>query len=239
MRWLTGFLCLFFASPSFGAITLVQKVISDACSVTISANTSGNLLAVGCESQSSTLPASVTDNASGGSNTYTEVVGSRGGLSGGVAATNIFYSQTTHAGATTVTCAGSCYGAAVYEYSGALASGNPVDTSSGTVSITCSSGLCTGAQVTTTDAGDVIFSYIAPFNSILSVAAPYTDFLGATSNGQASCDYIPGSTVTNSAAVWTSSVSGDITGTSVAAFLPAAGGGGSATPFIRRVITSE
>lgn len=238
MRWLGAVLCLFFASPSFGAIALVHKAISDSCSVTIIANASGNLLATFCESQSATPAASVTDNASGGSNTYTEVVGSRGGLSGGVAATNIFYSQTTHAGATTVTCSGSCYGAAVYEYSGALASGNPVDTSSGTVQVNCTAGSCTGAQVTTINAGDVIFSGVAPGNSILSVAAPYTDFLGATSNGQASCDYIPGTTVTNSAAVWTSSVSGDITGTSVVAFLPAAGGGATA-PNLRRVITSE
>lgn len=236
MRWLGVLLCLFFASPSFAGP--IQKVISDSCSATISANSVGDFVAVACESQSSTVAASVSDNASGGSNTYTEVVGSRGGLNGGVAATNIFYSQTTHAGATTVTCAGSCYGAAVYIYNDRLASGNPVDTSSGTVSTNCVLGLCTGAPVTTLNSGDVIFSLIAPFNSILSVAAPYTDFLGGTSNGQASCDYIPGTTVMASAAVWTSSVSGDITGTSVAAFLPAAGGGGTA-PFTGRLIIAE
>lgn len=238
MKWLGTFLFLFLCSPSYGVIALVNSAISDSCSVTTTASTAGNLIAVYCEADSGTHPASVSDNGSGGSNTYTEVTGARGGLSG-IAATGIFYSQTTHAGVTTVTCSGSCFGSAAYEYSGALASGSPVDTSSGSVTQNCISGICTGAPVTTLNSGDVIFTAVVPANSILSVAAPYTDFLGGTGNGHASADYLPGTIVTASAAVWTSSNSGDQIGTSVAAFLPASGGGGGAAPTFRQVITAE
>lgn len=239
MRWLGVVVFLFaISASSFGAIVLVQKVnpnTGGSCATTISANTAGNLLAVYCESDSGTYATSVTDNASGGSNTYTEVVGSRGGFAG-TAVTNIFYSQTNHSGATVVTCNGTCFGTSVYEYSGTLASGSPVDTSSGSVSQGCIATACTGAPVTTLNAGDVIFTGIVPGNNITSVAAPYTNFLQNATNGNGSADYLPGTTVTASAAVWTDSSSGDTYGTSVAVFLPAAS---AVTPNFRQVIISE
>lgn len=216
------FIVLLTASPSWGAIALVQKVISDSCSNTISANAAGNLLVVACEGQT-TYPTAVADNASGGSNTYNEIVPSRAGLFGNVGLTSVWYSQTAHSGATTVTCtsASDCYGSAVYEYSGALASGNPVDTSSGSVSTGCSAASCSGPSITTTNSGDVIFAYSIPGVSITAVGAPYANFLGGTGNGQGAADYLPGSTVSGHQVVWTDSSGGDSVGTTTAAFLPA------------------
>lgn len=235
MKRLTAILLFLCLPCAEAAITLVQKVTPNTgggCSTTISANTSGNLLAVFCNSDTGSYCTNVTDNASGGSNTYTEVTGSRGAFSGSIGTGNIFYSQTAHGGATVVTCGTGCTGClgnSVYEYSGALASGSPVDTSSGSVAQVCSGTNCTGAAVTTTNSGDVIFTGVVPGNSVTAVAAPYTDFLNNATNGNASADYIPGTTVSNNSAVWTSA-SGDTFGTSVAAFLPAAGGGGGVTP---------
>jgi hypothetical protein len=199
---------------SWAAVALVNKSISDTCSVTIPSSVAGNLIAVFCEGTDS-RPTNVTDNASGGSNTYTEVVGSRGAFSSGVGETSIWYSQTVRGGATTVTCTpvSDCYGSGANEYSGVLASGNPVDVSSGTVFILCIGGTsCSGAVITTTNAGDVIFTV---------VGSPYTDFLGGTGNGQATSNYIPGAIVTSSSATWSDSNPGDAVGSSVVAFLPA------------------
>lgn len=218
-------LSIFASSQSWAAITRVQKAIADSCATTISANVAGNLLVVFCEGETAHATG-VTDNASGGSNTYTRVDGSGGGLNGSVGPTTIWYSQTARSGATTVTCASSpgCYGSGVREYAGALASGDPVDASSGTVSIGCTGGSsCNGATITTTDAGAVIVAVAIPGSSITGVASPYdVDFLGGTSNGQAFADYIPGTTVTDSIAVWSDSNPSDAVGSSVAAFKAAA-----------------
>ena len=239
-RWIV-FASLFVCSISYGVVALVHQAISDTCSTTITSSTSGNLLVVFCEAQDTNFATAVADNASGGSNTYTEIVGSHGNLIGVVAPTSIWYSQTTHGGATTVTCtsASDCYGSGVSEYSGALISGSPVDTSSGSLQTASIGTICTGAPVTTSNSGDVIFTAGIPLNGLTAVNAPYTDFLGGTGNGQATADYIPGSIVTTSSASWTCAVA-DAMASSVAAFLPAAGGGGGTpTDNPRQVITIE
>ena len=226
-KLLVAITSIFLCEYGHAAISRVQKAISDSCSTTISANTAGNLLVVFCEGQT-TYPTAVSDNAAGGSNTYTEVTGARGALSGPVGATTVWYSRTTNSGATTVTCtsASDCYGSGVREYSGALASGDPVDTSSGSVSTGCTGTSCLGAPVTTTDAGAVIIGYAIPGNSITAVDSPFTDFLGGTANGHAFADYLPGTTVTANQATWTDSSSGDSVGSSVVAFKAEGGGGG-------------
>lgn len=215
-------LLIFSCSYSHATEALVQHAISDTCSVTITA--SGlNILAVMCEGQTSYATA-VADDASGGSNSYTEVIGSRGGFATNVGLTSIWYTQATHSGATTLTCtsSSSCYGTAAWEISGGLMAGNPVDASSGTINIGCISTSCTGAAITTANAGSFIVTGAAPGVGLTGVGAPYTDFLGGTANGQAMCDYLPGTTVSNSAAVWTDSSPGDAVGSSAVAFLPAA-----------------
>lgn len=227
--------------PVWGAITRVQKAISDTCATTISANVSGNILIVFCEGQTG-YPTAVSDNATGGSNTYTEVTASRGGLFGPVGATNIWYSQTIHGGATTVTCtsASDCYGSGVREYSGALASGSPVDVSSGSVQVGCTSTTnCPSAPVTTTNAGDAIISVGIPGSSITGVNSPFGDFQGGTGNGQAWADYIPGSTVSGSSATWNDSSGSDAVGSSIVAILPAASAGIAAPPQSLLIVTDE
>lgn len=215
-------------------MALVHNAISDTCSTTITANTAGNLLAVFCEAQMTNFATNVTDNASGGSNTYTEVVGSRGILGAGVAPVSIWYSQTARGGATTVTCTtdSTCYGSGVNEYSGVLASGSPVDVSSGSLQTAAVGGFCAGAPISTTNTGDVIFTAAVPLVSITGVTAPYTDFLGGTGDGQASSDYIPGTTVSGSIASWACNPA-DAIATSVVAFLPAAAAGGTTLGVIR------
>ena len=84
-----------------------------------------------------------------------------------------------------------------------------------------------GAPVTTTNAGDLIFAYNTPGNSINSVNTPYGNFLNNPTNGDASADYIPGTTVSASHATWIDAGTNSAFGTCVAAFLPAASGGGA------------
>lgn len=224
---------LFLSTPCWSAISLIQKVhptTGGSCITPITATTAGDFIAVACESDTSGYATNVTDNGSGGSNTYTEILGSRGGITAVAATTSIWYTQSTHGGVTSVTCTtpSGCFGTAVYTYSGVLASGNPVDSSTGSVQQTGSGSSDLGAPTTTTNSGDVIFTFIVPLNSITAVAAPYTNFIENTTNGDASADYLPGTTLTNNQANWTDSGSGGGYGTSVAAFLPA-GGAAAAT----------
>lgn len=222
-------LLLLLAGPSWAGIAVVETLGAAGCGVTISP-TVGELVGVACESQSNTFAASVTDDASGGSNTYTESVPSRGGLAG-TAVTNFFTAHIANASATTVTCAGSCYGARVFRLSGGLAAGDPVDASTGSVTQGCVGTDCTAPPISTTDAGDAILSFCAPGNSMTSVAAPYANFV-TDGNGSGSGTYIPGTTVTNNSAVFTGSSGGDIFGCSVVALKPAASGAPAAQNLI-------
>lgn len=224
-------LAIFLASPSWAVYSLVHKnAHATACSSTVASTTAGNLNVVFCESSSSTPPPSVTDDATGGSNTYTEVVGSRGSLNSGVATMNIFYSQTVHSGATSVTCGGgTCFGSAMYEYSGGLASGNPVDVSTGSLQLNCSGTTCTCNTLSnTTNSGDLIFAASAPNATMTGVASPYGNF-ESDANGSGTADYIPASTLSGHATVWTGT-NGDSFACGTVAFFPAAAGAAAASP---------
>lgn len=208
--------------PAWAAINLVNSANSSTTSSqTINPDTAGNLLAVGCICSSQCT--GVTDNASGGTNSYSEVVGSRATYtSGSPFPQSVWYSQIVFGGATSVTCDGS--GAeivAVYEYSG-ISPGNPVDTSSGTTDAVCSGTACPGPPITTTNAGDVIFGFTDPGQSISSVNSPWGNFIENSTTGFGSADYFPSTIVTSNQAGWVDAASGDSYASSAVAFLPPA-----------------
>ena len=215
-------LCL--CQSSWGTITLVHSTVQGGftASLTIPSTIAGNFLVVACICDA-TPCTGIMDNATGGTNTYIDIPLARSTYTAtGPFPESIYYSQTIHNGATSVTCVGgSADLVSVYEYSGVLASGNPVDVSSGTTGQLCSGTSCLGGKITTTNAGDVIFGTGDQGQQWTAITSPWTDGIFSGVTGQAAADYIPGVIVTSNQANWTDNTSGDHYASSTVAFLPA------------------
>jgi hypothetical protein len=193
-------LILCISVPSWGAIGFVQHQGNTTAALTVTSTGTGDSMVVYCMCTTGYCTG-VTDNATGGSSTYTEVLGARGLLTGFQC--NAFVAGTLKSGATTVTCAGSGAGETnAFEYSGVNTS-SPVDVSTGTVNGSANGTISTGKALTTTNAGDVISSYIVPSGSASGVSSPYGHLI-ENGDGVSSADYTPGTVVTSSA-TWTGS----------------------------------
>ena len=186
-------------------------------SLTIPATGSGHLLAVALIFNGKTSVASISDNATGGSNTY---------VSAGARATSstwsseIWYAASSKAGATVVTptFAGSATSIeiAVWEVSGLSTSApNATNTSSG--SVTASN--TPGASVTTTQVGDFIVSVLnantADFTTISS-GNEFTNDFTTSGNGWAHITSTSATAGTHQASWYTSSPTGTYCSSTVA-----------------------
>lgn len=209
-------LTLLLSYPCEAAIGFVQHVVGTTTPLTVASTGSGNILVVICASNTPGC-SGITDNATGGSNTYTAVGGSAGsdvGFTG-----EIFVAANSKSGATSIS-AGSLSNGMLhfFEYTGAATS-NPVDTSTGTTSGTCSGTTATSHNMTTTNTEDMVISGAFAGASITAVASPYGHFI-EDANGDGSADWAPGST-SATGAVWTCLNSGDSFENSAVAILPA------------------
>jgi hypothetical protein len=188
---------------------------------------SGNLLVVAITYFPNTVASitSVTDNATGGSNTYTQVPSAYAHIAAGSnGSSDLWYCANCKSGATTVTINFSVTvtfeQGGVLEYSGAALS-SPVDVSNNVSNGSAAATTFTGPTLATTNPGDVVVAVCNPFNTVTAVTAPFTS-RGNVNNAAADSDYIPGATGS-----YTPTFTGTTGGfcISAAAFLPAASGG--------------
>jgi hypothetical protein len=185
---------------------------------------SGNLLAVVLTYYpvSANTVTSMTDNATGGSNTYTQVPGAFG-LTGTPPAgtTDIWYCPNCKSGATTLTITFSAtvtfQQGGLLEYSG-VALSSPIDVAG---VVTQQTGATTsGPNLTITNAGDVLVAVCNVGNTVTGVNAPWVSE-GNPNNQSAVAQYLPGATGTYSPTF--TGVSGGYC-VSAAAFFPASTG---------------
>jgi hypothetical protein len=216
-----------FAMPrdARAAINLIQvKRDGNSCTnqssiaVTINASGLGNLLAVGAiTSNVEGMITGITDNASGGSNSY---VSANAFAARTIAGVDIWYAKNSKAGASTITVnasSGGLFGVVVWELSG-------VDTiaplhSTSTLNTQPASSSPVGATATTTIPAAAIVSLITAFNTITGIHAgnPFTNDYTVCNEGQA---HLIATSSGAFSAQWDQSVAGEY-GTNAVSFKPA------------------
>jgi len=198
------------------AISRLQFVNHDGAAsntdtVTISASTLGSLIVVGINMMDGLTVVSVTD----GTNTYVQVPGAYISTTG-LAATDIWYSQNSAAGITsvTITVSGtstSLFRNTVVEYSGVRQTGNPVDTAGNFTSGTNAN----GPSLTISDPNAVLFTTLQVGALVLtSVSVPWSgsmiddpkflypaDLIAPGSTGAFQAVYTPNGQSSNAAGV--------------------------------------
>jgi hypothetical protein len=224
---LVFFSLLFFVQEASAAITVVhtntpQSGSGTTCAETITSSGSGNLLVVSTlVSAAAITVTSVTDNATGGSNTYVQATSSRAATT--VLSGDIWFAKNSSPGATTVTVHfnNSSAGCVVQtmEYAGADVSA-PFEIGISGTGLTSTTAIT--ASTTTSLPGDLIFAAVGgeTANTINSVASPYTIRHHTAGYGTGDADYITTSTVTNSHASFVFSATSPYE-TNVAVFKPA------------------
>lgn len=158
----------------------------------------GNLIVVGVVTAATPTINVPTDNATGGSNTYVRVTGSRS--TGNSGALEVFYCANCKAGATiiTVTLSAASFGDVfVFEASGMEVTSAVVDTV-GLVNSGAASTTPVGGAVTTTDPNDYATGFIFTATSVTAMHAGDEFTIGDISNGNASADLIATATNTYS-----------------------------------------
>jgi Divergent InlB B-repeat domain len=186
-------------------------------SLTIPATGSGHLIAVALMFNGNTSVASLSDNATGGSNTYVSA-GARS--TSGIWSTEIWYAVSSKPGATVVTptLAGSApqVQMAVWEVSGLSASTpDATNTSSGNLTLNNTP----GPAVTTKQAGDFIVSIMLANTSNLSAITSgnaFTDDFGTNGNGWAHITSTSAAVGTYQASWYAASPSGQYCASTVA-----------------------
>jgi hypothetical protein len=219
-------------SPATGnTYTVIQHKVNDSIvagstiSVTVTSTTIGNLLVVGvAHINNAVTVASVSDNASGGSNTYVQAAGAAAVIStgGNPAATDLWYVlNATNGGATTVTVTLSASDAyrAIWVWEAHPTTTVVFDAAAHADNQTGSGTDNAGASVTTTAKGFIV-SLDAPLNSVVANPKAGNNF---TSGGDIAANGPAGASLISTAsgtyqAVWTDSASGDKYCSSTAAF---------------------
>jgi hypothetical protein len=138
--------------------------------ISVAASGTGNLIVVAMEIGSSATVSSITDNATGGSNTYVQVPGARASYSAG--ASDIWYAKNSKVGATTitVTLSSGTPGALVAWQVAGISTTAPLDVAAAANNQPASA-TPQGPAVTTTNAGDFVVSLAVVTNSITGMAA--------------------------------------------------------------------
>ncbi|MFZ0297350.1 MAG: hypothetical protein WAM13_03275 [Candidatus Sulfotelmatobacter sp.] len=205
----------FKANTSWALVNKASK--GGVASLTIPATGSGHLVAVALIFNGKTSVASLSDNATGGSNTYVSA-GARS--TSGIWSTEIWYAVNSKPGATVVTptlaAAAPQVQIAVWEMSGLSASApDATNTSSGNLTLNNTP----GAAVTTKQTGDFVVSIMLANTSDLSAITSgnaFTDDFATDGNGWAHLTSTSSAAGTYQASWYTASPSGQYCSSTVA-----------------------